>query len=141
LRRPNEYQSISDFMLNATRQLYLEGNCYALALRNSRYEIDELHLMDSNLSFPRVAVTGDVFYQLYGNDVIDKRLNGEPLAAVPMRDVLHTRLHVSKRFPRPLVGESPLLAAYSDIGVTTAIAAQQTQFYRNEARPSAVLST
>jgi HK97 family phage portal protein len=141
LRHPNDYQSISDFLLNATRMLYLEGNCYALALRNSRYEIDELHLMQSDLSFPRVSETGEVFYQLYGNDIIEKRLGGEELTPVPMRDVLHVRLHTSRRFPRPLVGESPLLAAYSDVGVGAAIAAQQTSFYRNEARPSAVLST
>jgi HK97 family phage portal protein len=112
-----------------------------LALRNSRYEIDELHLMDSNLSFPRLADNGEIFYQLYGNDVVDKRLNGEELTPVPMRDVLHVRMHVGRRFPRPLVGESPLVAAYADIGITEAIAAQQVNFYRNEARPSAVLST
>ena len=141
LRRPNDYQSASDFLLNATRMLYLEGNVYALALRNARYEIDELHLMDSNLSFPRVAQNGDIYYQLFGNDIIDKRLNGEDLAPVPMRDVLHVRLHVSKRFPRPIMGESPLVAAYDDIGIVSAIAKQQTSFYRNEARPSAVLST
>jgi HK97 family phage portal protein len=141
LRHPNDYQSISDFLLNATRQLYLTGNTYALGLRNSRYEIDELHLMDSNVSFARVAQNGEIFYQLAGNDIIDKRLNGEELTPVPMRDVLHVRLHVSRRFPRPLVGESPLVAAYADVGVGAAIAAQQTAFYRNEARPSAVLST
>jgi HK97 family phage portal protein len=142
LRHPNDYQSISDFMLNATRWLYLNGNAYALALRNSRYEIDELHLMDSNQSFPRVAANGEVFYDLHGNDIIDRRLNGEPLMPVPMRDVLHIRLHtINRRFPVPLVGESPIIAAYDDIGVGTAIAGQQTAFYRNEARPSAVLST
>ena len=99
LRHPNDYQSISDFMLNATRSLYLEGNTYALALRNDRFEIDELHLMDPMLSYPRLATTGDVFYQLYGNDVIEKRLGGEQLI-VPQRDVLHIRLHtVRHRFP------------------------------------------
>jgi HK97 family phage portal protein len=142
LRHPNDYQSISDFMLNATRWLYMQGNCYALALRNSRYEIDELHLMDSNQSFPRVSADGEVFYQLYGNDIIAKRLNGEELSPVPMRDVLHIRLHtINRRFPVPLVGESPIIAAYDDIGVGSAIASQQVGFYRNEARPSAVLST
>ena len=143
LQRPNDYQSISDFMLNATRSLYLEGNCYALALRNSRYEIDELHLMDSNLSYPRLASNGDIYYQLYGNDIIAKRLNGEALAPVPMADVLHVRLHTSsrRRFPTPLVGESPLVSAYDDIGVGNAISQQQLAFYMNEARPSAVLST
>lgn len=141
LRHPNDYQSISDFLLNGTRSLYLQGNTYALALRNDRFEIDELHLMDPNQSYPRLAVTGDVFYQLAGNDVIEKRLGGAQLI-VPQRDVLHIRLHtVRHRFPTPLVGESPIVAAYSDVGMGRAIAAQQLNFYMNEARPSAVLST
>ncbi|WP_063685551.1 phage portal protein [Bradyrhizobium stylosanthis] len=141
LRHPNDYQSISDFLLNATRSLYLDGNCYALALRNDRYEVDELHLMKSEQSFPRIAVGGEIFYQLHGNDVISARL-GESSVLVPMRDVLHIRLHTLKqRYPVPLVGESPIVAAYGDIGVNNAIARQQAAFYMNEARPSAVLST
>ena len=141
LRHPNDYQSISDFLLNATRSLYLDGNAYALALRNDRFEIDELHLMDPKLSYPRLATTGDIIYSLYGNDVIEKRLGYEQLV-VPQRDVLHIRLHtVRHRFPTPLIGESPIVAAYSDVGMSSAIAAQQLKFYMNEARPSAVLST
>src|SRR5258705_7422888 len=88
-----------------------------LALRNDRFELDELHLMDADLSYPRLAVTGDVFYQLSGNDVINRRLGGEQLI-VPQRDVLHIRLHTSRnRFPNPLIGESPIVAAYSDVGM------------------------
>src|SRR4029077_5021163 len=75
------------------------------------------------------------------NDVIEKRLNGEQLI-VPQRDVLHIRLHTLRhRYPKPLIGESPIVAAYDDIGVGGAIARQQSAFYMNEARPSAVLST
>jgi HK97 family phage portal protein len=141
LRHPNTYQSISDFMLNATRWLYLTGNTYALALRNDRYEIDELHLMNSDTSHPILAETGDVFYRLYGNDVIAKKFGEEGLV-VPMRDVLHVRLHTERRrFPVPLIGESPVLAAYGDIAVSDAIGRQQAAFYANEARPSAVIST
>jgi HK97 family phage portal protein len=141
LRHPNDYQSASDFLLNATRLLYLEGNSYALALRNDRFEIDELHLMDSFLSRPHLAQTGDIFYQLGGNDVIAQRLGGAALM-VPARDVLHIRLHnVRRRVPYPLLGESPIVAAYGSIAVSGSIAAQQAAFYANEARPSAVLST
>jgi HK97 family phage portal protein len=141
LRYPNEYQSISDFMLNATRSLYLEGNAYALALRNNRYEIEELHLMRPGISFPQVAVNGDIFYTLGGNDVIARRFGNVERIVVPRRDVLHIRLHSDSRFPRPLVGESPIAAAMMEIGVSDAILNQQIQFYLNEARPSAVLST
>jgi HK97 family phage portal protein len=141
LRYPNDYQTISDFLLNAVRSLYLTGNAYALCLRNDRYEIDEWHLMKSEMSFPRLAVNGEIFYQLHGNDIIATRL-GEATLLVPQRDVLHIRLHTMKqRYPVPLVGESPIVAAYSDIGVGNAIANQQASFYMNEARPSAVLST
>ena len=142
LRRPNDYQSMSDFMLNATDLLYREGNAYALALRNDRYEVQELHLMDSFLSRPQLAQTGDIFYRLYGNPIIERRLNNEPLV-VPARDVLHIRLHAdrSRRYPFPLWGQTPLLAALDDVGVSSAITAQQQQFYLNQARPSAVLST
>jgi HK97 family phage portal protein len=140
LRYPNEYQSVSDFLLNATRDLYLDGNAYALAFRNNRYEVNELHLMKPHMSFPRVAPGGEIFYQLGGNDVINARFD-TPHITVPKRDVLHIRLHTDRRFPNPLIGETPLFAALLDISVGDAIAKQQLQFYLNEARPSAVLST
>jgi HK97 family phage portal protein len=142
LKQPNDYQSISDFLLNAVRQVYLEGNAYALALRNDRYEIDELHLMDSWLSRPQLSVDGEVFYRLYGNQVMARRLDEKPLI-VPARDVLHIRLHVdrSRRYPFPLWGQTPLLAALNDVGLSEAIATQQMGFYQNQARPSAVVST
>jgi HK97 family phage portal protein len=140
LRYPNSYQSPSDFMLNATRSLYADGNAYALALRNERFEIDELHLMDPRMSGPQVAVTGDVFYHLAGNDVIDRQVSEQLL--VPARDVLHIRLNATRRrYPFPLVGDTPIAAAMQDIATSNAMTAQQIQFYMNQARPSAVLTT
>jgi HK97 family phage portal protein len=146
LRKPNDYQSISDFLLNATRYLYLEGNAYALALRNSRFEVDSLHLMDSRQCTPQLAVNGEIFYHLAGNDIIARRLElgriGNTQLIVPQRDVLHIRLHTTDhKFPFPLKGETPLMAALADIAQTDAIKRQQIQFYINQARPSAVLST
>jgi HK97 family phage portal protein len=142
LRKPNAYQTMSDFMLNTTRQLYLDGNAYALALRNDRYEVSELHLMDSTLCAPQLAYNGDVFYRLQGNSVIAQQVE-DPFLMVPQRDVLHIRLHAdrTRRYPFPLWGQSPLLAALSDIGLGDAINNQQLQFYANQARPSAVIQT
>ena len=136
LRAPNAYQSISDFMLNATRSLYIDGNTYALALRNDRYEIDELHLMNPRECAAQIAETGDIFYQLSGNDVVERMLD-YPLI-VPARDVLHIRLHTKRNV---LKGESPLLATARDIATVDAMGAQQLAFYANQARPSAILTT
>jgi HK97 family phage portal protein len=141
LRYPNDYETISDFLLNMVRHLYTFGNAYALCLRNDRYEIDELHLMKPEMSWPRLAFDGEIFYQLRGNDVIATRMK-EAVFMVPARDVLHVKLHtLRQRFPVPLIGESPIVAAYEDIETSQAILRQQGAFYRNEARPSAVLST
>lgn len=140
LRFPNDYETISDFKLNLTRSLYMDGNAYALALRNQRFEIDELHIMDPNQSRPQLAQNGEIFYQLAGNDVIERRL-GERAFVVPARDVLHVRLHADRRYPRPLAGLSPIDSIAADVMVGDTIKQQQTAFYMNEARPSAVIST
>jgi HK97 family phage portal protein len=144
LRKPNAYQSISDFLLNLTRQLYTDGNAYALALRNDRFEADELHLMNSDLSRPLLGPEGEVFYRLAGNDVIAMQLGGLANAEimVPARDVLHVKLNARRSTaPWPLVGESPLAATFGELQTQGAILASQAAFYMNQARPSAVLQT
>jgi HK97 family phage portal protein len=144
LRKPNAYQSISDFLLNLTRQLYGTGNTYALALRNDRFEAEEFHLMNAKLSRPLLGPEGEIFYRLAGNDVIARQLSIGTNAElfVPARDVLHVRLHARRSLePWPLIGETPLAATYGDLLTQGAILAQQSAFYLNQARPSAVLQT
>ena len=138
LRAPNDYQSISDFLLNAVRQLYLEGNAYALALRNARYEISELHLMDNRYCRALIDGSGEVHYALGGNWIVQNRLG--PLSTVPARDVLHIKLHCDQ-LRNPLRGESPLVSAYLDAMTGQSIRGQQFMFYQNQAKPGFVLST
>src|SRR5215831_21423031 len=92
------------------------------------------------MSAPQIAETGDIFYRLAGNDIVSCMFGGSQLI-VPQRDVLHIRLHTDRRYPRPLVGETPLVAAMADVVASDAMTQQQLQFYLNQARPSAVLST
>lgn len=139
LRQPNAYQTTSDFLVNAVRNLYTEGNAYALALRNSRYEISELHLMDPRNSAPIIAETGEVFYSLGGNVVIDRQIEQDYPFLVPARDVLHLRINTQNY--NPLQGISPIAAAAMDIAAGNAMLTQQIAFYMNQARPSFVLQT
>ena len=106
-------------------KLYSEGNAYALALRNDRFEINELHLMRSRECHARIAETGDVFYTLAGNPIIDNRIQSSDLI-VPSRDVLHIRLHTGNT---PMKGESPLCAALQDVAVSGAANAQQLAYF------------
>ena len=136
LRQPNDYQSISDFLLNAVRSVFFEGNTYALALRNDRNEIASLHLMDPRQSAAQISVDGDVFYHLGGNPIIDRRIGAGLI--VPARDVLHVRLHTPRH---PLMGETPIAATALQAAAGNAALAQAMQFFTNQSRPSFVLST
>lgn len=136
LKQPNSYQSISDFLLNLTRRLYMDGNAYALAIKNGRFEVEELHLMESRHCYEMVAENGEVFYSLGGNEIVERRFGGSLI--VPARDVLHVRLHTPRH---PLRGESPILAAALDIAAGNAAVQQQIAFFTNQARPSIMLST
>jgi HK97 family phage portal protein len=132
-------------MLNLVHSLYREGNAFALALRNERFEVASLHLMNPRQSSPLVVRNEDdgdaeIFYRLSGNAVVDGMFAARQLT-VPQRDVLHIKLRSNHRHPHPLVGEAPLLAALTDIAVGDAFTQQQLQFFANQARPSAVLST
>jgi len=134
IRRPNDYQSISDFLLNLTRRLYTNGEAFALATRNERGEIAELHLMRTGMAM--VADDGAIFYALGGNEVVERRLS---LALpIPARDVLHVRLHTPRHV---LKGVSPVLATVLDLELAGAAMSQQVAFYMNQARPSFMLET
>lgn len=134
IRRPNDYQSMSDFLLNLTRRLYSNGEAFAYAVRNERNEITELHWMRDG--FPAVGADGSIFYRLSGNEVAEGRF--DMYGPIPARDVLHVRLHTPRH---PLKGESPILAAALELQMSGAALTQQVAFYLNQARPSFMLET
>lgn len=134
MRRPNDYQSISDFLLNLTRRMYEDGEAFAVGIRNNRGEITEMHLMRWGMA--RVAVDGSIFYDLSGNEVAERRFDFRD--PIPARDVLHVRLHTPRH---PLKGESPILSTVLDRAMSGAALNQQVAFYLNQARPSFILET
>lgn len=134
LRKPNDYQSISDLLLNITRRLYEKGEAFGLAIRNDRNEVKELHWMRHGV--PYIGEDGSIFYGLGGNEVVERRFDLS--YPIPARDVLHVRLHTPRH---PLKGESPILAAALDLAMSGAALNQQVSFYLNAARPSFMLET
>lgn len=134
VRRPNDYQSFSDILLNLTRTLYTTGEAFGIGIRNARGEIQEFHLMRTGK--PVIAGDGSIFYMLSGNEIIERRFDfSDP---IPARDVLHVRLHTPRH---PLKGESPILATTLDRAMSGAALSQQIAFYINQARPSFMLET
>jgi HK97 family phage portal protein len=134
IRRPNDYQSMSDLLLNVTRRLYTKGEAFGVAIRNARFEIQEIHWMRDG--WPVVASDGSIFYRLSGNEIVESRFDMS--APIPARDVLHVRLHTPRH---PLKGESPIMAAALELMLSGAALNQQITFYVNQARPSFMLQT
>lgn len=134
LRRPNDYQSMSDLLLNLTRRLYERGEAFGLGIRNNRGEIAEVHWMRNGA--PRLASDGSIFYDLGGNEIVEQRFDLS--APIPARDVLHIRLHTPRH---PLKGESPILSTVLDRAMAGAALNQQVAYYLNQARPSFMLET
>lgn len=134
VKAPNDYQSMSDLLLNLTRRLYCKGEAFALAIRNNRFEVTELHWMRDG--YPYVAEDGSIFYSLCGNEIVERRFDLS--YPVPARDVLHVRLHTPRH---PLRGQSPILAAALELDMSGAALSQQVVFYLNQARPSFVMET
>lgn len=134
LRRPNDYQTISDFNLNITRSLYEKGEAFVYAVRNERQEPSELHHMAHCM--PMIGVDGSIYYSMGGNEIAERRFDfGYP---VPARDVMHIRLHTPRH---PLKGVSPILATVLERAAAGAALNQQVAFYLNQARPSFMLET
>lgn len=134
IRKPNDYQSSSDFLLNLTYRLYNDGESFAYAVRNDRFEIVELHPMRHGRA--AVAENGEIFYALYGNEVAERRF--DLALPIPARDVLHVRLHTPVN---ELKGVSPILNTQLSLALSGAAMNQQIAFYMNQARPSFMLET
>ena len=133
-RKPNSYQTRSDFILNLIRNLLFNGNGYAYALRNSRNEISELHIMPSRNTTPYIEPESKtIFYGLGTNPLV-----GELTALIPQRDALHLRLHCPIH---PLIGVSPVENCALAISSNNSVLGHQAVFFNNMSRPSGVIST
>ncbi len=134
LRKPNAYQTRSDFLLNLIHSLKFRGSAYAFAVRNNKFEISELHLLNPDKIHPLVSPDGSVFYH-----VSPDAISGAPGAMLlPARDVLHVRLHCPHD---PLIGVTPIYAAALSVAANNSMMGHTAQFFEQMSRPSGVLTT
>lgn len=133
-RKPNLFQSKSDFILYMMRALLTDGNAYAVAFRNERNEIAELLPVSPRNMWPYI-VEGNIFYGFSDGVVQDIKML-ENVTWFPQRDVLHLRMFCPRH---PLIGESPITAAYYPALTGMEINKHNANFFHNMSRPSGVL--
>jgi len=135
LRKPNSYQTTPEFLLNLIAATLFDGECFALASRNDRNEITNLHIMPRGTVQPMVEEdTKTIFYSVGSSPLTSTGVD----FIAPQRDVLHLKFYTPRS---PLVGESPIKSAAMAVGINVALSRSQAAFFANMNRPSGVLST
>lgn len=137
LRKPNHYQTRTDFILNLLRNELFNGNGYAVGLKDARFKFESLHLVNPNSCQPLVAPEGDVFYQISLSDIAAGMAGAQSLV-VPAADMLHIRMQTPRS---PLIGETPLVAAALSVDAGNAIHRHLAAFFSNMTRPSGFLKS
>jgi HK97 family phage portal protein len=137
LRKPNRYQTRTDFILNLLRNELFNGNGYAVGLKDENFKFESLHLVNPNSCQPLVSPEGDVFYQIGLSDIA-AGVAGVQSLVVPAEDMLHIRMQTPRS---PLIGETPLMAAALSIDAGNAIHRHLAGFFSNMTRPSGFLKS
>ena len=132
MRRPNPFQTKSEFIVDLIRQCLLTGNGYGVCTRNKRFEIDAIY--PQLKMHPFVSYDNkDVYYSMGDNNLIETLET-----MIPSRNVLHFKLHT---VDHPLIGVTPLEAAVLSGSTANSIQGHTNRFFQNMSRPSGVLST
>ena len=133
IRRPNHFQNRIQFFENWMLSKLNAGNTYVLLQRDGASKVSQMYLLDPRRVHPLVAPGGDVFYQLYSDDLAGM---GEQVT-VPASEIIHDRWNC---LFHPLCGLSPIFA--NGLSATQGLRIQEhsTRFFTNGAQPGGTLT-
>lgn len=132
LKKPNPHQTWQQFVENWINSKLLRGNAYILKERDLFGDIFRLWVLNPDRVKVLVSDKGEVFYQ-----VSHDKLFGLSETTVPASEIIHDRFNC---FYHPLVGLSPISACAVSAGIGLAIQGSQATLFKNDSRPSGILS-
>jgi len=134
---PNSYETGAEFFARVGDEWVFHGEVLIWGIRNSRTEIAELHIVPWKTWMPMIDYeTKEVFYLVSQSS--DLLTPSEATMMIPARDVMHLRWATPRH---PLIGEGPFAAAGLAAGILVALTQSQMAFFKNQRRPSGILST
>lgn len=136
LRKPNHYQTGQQFREYWALSRLTQGNAYVLKERDQRGVVVGLYILDPCRVMPLVADNGEVFYQLY-TDNLNLLPDGFDPLIVPASEIIHDRCICPFH---PLIGLPPIAAAYLPALKNMRILRSSAEFFGNNAQPSGILS-
>jgi phage portal protein BeeE len=153
LRRPNKMQNSVQYWENYILSKLLRGNTYVLKGRDQRGVVTSLYVLDPTRVRPLVAENGDIFYELWSDNLsgitayaegaltgispYDPKRGDDARIIAPASEIIHDRMNC---LYHPLCGISPLYAAGLAATQGMAIQRESIRFFENRAIPGGVLS-
>lgn len=136
LRKPNHYQTAQQFREYWALSKLNQGNAYALKERDNRGVVTGLYILDPCRVMPLVSDSGEVYYQLYIDNLnLLPDLDGQLI--VPASEIIHDRCICPFH---PLIGLPPIAAAHWPALKNMRILKSSAEFFANNAQPSGILS-
>lgn len=136
LRKPNHYQTQAQFREFWINSKLLHGNTYVLKQRDGRGVVTKLYILDPCRVMPLVSDTGDVFYELWTDNLnLLPELNSGNVI-VPASEIIHDR-EVTRE--HPLIGIPPMCAAFWPAVKNLRILRTSANFFANGASPGGIL--
>ncbi|WP_028627665.1 phage portal protein [Metapseudomonas resinovorans] len=136
LRRPNHYQTAQQFREYWALSKLSQGNTYVLKSRDSRNVVVGLYILDPCRVMPLASDSGEVFYQLY-TDNLNLLPDDDGQLIVPASEIIHDRCICPFH---PLIGLPPIAAAHWPALKNMRILKSSAEFFANNAQPSGILS-
>lgn len=136
LRKPNFYQTYSQFLVSWITAKLMHGNTYVLKEREeARGLVRRLFVLDPRLVKVLVTADGGVYYELK----TDNLSRGEGVEiTVPASEIIHDR---AITLWHPLIGVPPLYAAAASATQGIRIQNNSAKFFENMSRPSGMLTS
>lgn len=137
LRKPNHYQTGQQFREYWALSKLSQGNTYALKERDNRGVVVGLYILDPCRVMPLVSDSGEVFYQLYTDNLNQLPDGDDERLRVPASEIIHDRCICPFH---PLIGLPPIAAAHWPALKNMRILRSSAEFFANNAQPSGILS-
>lgn len=134
IRKPNDYQTQSQFLQQWMISKLLAGNAYILKMRDNRGVVVKLFPLDPTRVRPLITPDGSIYYNL-GMDPLSELTDG--VTTVPSSEIIHDRM---PGLFHPLIGTSPIFACSLPAAQGHAMQRSSAAFFKNMAQPSGVLT-
>lgn len=136
LRKPNDYQTRSQFIVQWTISKLLAGNTFVLKQRDGTHRnlVVKLFVLNPLRVRPMITPDGSIFYEVAPDPLSEQFAEG---VLIPASEIIHDRM---PGLFHPLVGTSPIFSCGLAAAQGHHMQRSSAAFFKNMASPSGILT-